>query len=393
MQTEKIENKSRYSPQDHTEPATSTGFRNSISYGDKMGTRKYIHYKPAQIYSKGTKWFVWYSFLDESTGKFKRFRLYEDLNRIKDLKERMYEAKKLKEAVDIWLARGHNPFIEPQTVFYKVWTLNQAINYFKQKIPDMGLRSKSEQNYTSMLSLLSPAFGRYLNVPIEEVNKKVCMAVMAELKKSREWGNTRYNNVLRFARSIFNYFIEHEICDHNPFKDIKPLKETITMHQPFTNTDWERIKQKADPDLLRFINFMYYTGTRPNEARQLKHEHILRDRKILLVPGEISKNKTDGYVPLSDKFLELFPKGSGFIFGTGKNHYGNKFRELRNKLRLPEGFTLYGVKHTRAVHLAEDGASPYAIMQLFRHSSIEVTMDYLRGLGINIGREAAEKAR
>jgi len=114
---------------------------------------------------------------------------------------------------------------------------------------------------------------------------------------------------------------------------------------------------------------------------------------MMLIPGSISKGKKDGYVPVSDAFLNMFTESKGLIFGTSRNVYTTKFLALKRKLKLPEACNLYSIKATRAVHLAEDGVSPYSIQQLFRHSSLDMTQKYLRDLGLSLNREAADKVR
>lgn len=393
MQTKFSNSQIRSRAQEDLKPATVAGFRFLKAYGDKMQTRiKYTHYTPAQIHDKGKKWYVWYSFLSP-TGKMKRIKVYENLNRVKDLKEKREHAELLRKAVDYMLEKGFNPFKTPDLKPVKYWSLLQGINYYKQKIPDLGLRKKTTDSYYSFVEIFSKGFHGIANNSIEEINRNHCFNTLSSLKSERKWGNSTYNNALSFGRMLFSFFNQNGICNHNPFKEIKPLPETKTQNQPFTNEDWETIQKKADPDLKRFILFLYHTGTRPNEARQLKHEHILRERKLLYVPGELSKGKKDGYVPLSERFLELYPQGKGVIFGTVKNHFTLKFTALKRKLKLRDDYTLYSTKHTRVVHMAEDGVSPYELMQFLRHTSLEVTMNYLRGLGLLVGREAADKVR
>lgn len=360
-----------------------------------MGTReKYISYKPAKLYDKGKKWFVYFSFRNPETGRFVRFKYYDILNSIKDLQEKRAFANKMLGAVDHSLNGGFNPFRQKlQLESIRTWTFAEGLNFFKTKIPDMGLRDKSVGNYESMLRMITDASKNIHHIKLEEITKANCLSILSSLKQERNWSNTTYNNVLTFGRVFFSYLINYNLCKENPFKGVKPLKETNTQHQPFTDLDFKKIKDNADPDLLKFILFLYNTGTRPNEARQLKYEHILRDRKMVLIPGDISKGKKDGYVPVSDAFLKMFPEGKGVIFGTSRNVYTAKFTALKRKLKLSDNYTLYSTKHTRAVHLATDGASPYSIMQLFRHSSLEITMKYLRDLGLNVNREAADKVR
>jgi integrase len=375
------------------EPATGAGFSFLNTYGDTMGTKvKYLHYRPAKLYNKGKKWFVWYQYRDPS-GQMKRFKVYEGLNQIKGQEEKKEFGENLVKAVNYCLSKGYNPFTSnPDLKVVKEWSLIQAINYYKQKIPDLGLRLKTMQGYYSFVDQFTSVFAPIGNKPIEEIDRQICANALSKLKRERGWGNTMYNNGLTFGRLMFSYFIQNGICKDNPFKSVKPLQETKTQNQPFSDKDFELIKEKADPELLKFLMFLYHTGTRPNEARQLTYEHILRDRKMLYIPGAMSKGKKDGYVPVSDQFLDMF-YGHGSIFGSSKNKFTLKFTALKRKLKLNDKYTLYSIKATRAVHLAEDGASPYAIMQLFRHSSLDITMHYLRDLGINIGREAADKVR
>lgn len=67
---------------------------------------------------------------------------------------------------------------------------------------------------------------------------------------------------------------------------------------------------------------------------------------------------------------------------TGQNHFANMYKPFKEKFGLGPEHSLYGFKHLRAIHLAQSGASPYDIMRLFRHSSLEQTQIYLKDLGL-----------
>lgn len=381
------ENSSSPSQQAPTEPATKAGFTFLKRYGDYMGTQKFIDYQPAEIY-RGKKWFVYYHFLNPDTGKFQRFRLYQDINRKKG-KDKEEFAELLKKAVNNGLSKGYNPFEgNPLEIAVKNWTVVQGLNYFKQNLPNRGLRKRTEQTYGSVLKFLYGYFPA--QTPIKELSKITVNAVFRKAYLDKKWSNVTFNNYITLTRAIWNYLIEEEVTDNNPIK-VKPLPENITKHKYFSDEIFKKIKEKAPADLLGFIMFLYHTGTRPNEARQLRYENILRDRKLLFIPASISKNKKDDYVPLSDYILTKYNKKSGYIFGTSVNYFGQKWTELKRELELDKDYTLYSIKATRGIHLANDGADPYTIMQLFRHSDLEITMAYLRDLGVNISREAVEK--
>lgn len=57
-----------------------------------------------------TQWFVYYSYLHPETGKYQRFKVCADLNRIKTKKERLAAAHDLKDSLTYLLQGGWNPF-------------------------------------------------------------------------------------------------------------------------------------------------------------------------------------------------------------------------------------------------------------------------------------------
>lgn len=374
-----------------TEPATTAGFRFIKAYGDIMGTRiKHADYRPAKLYDKGKKWFVYYSFRIE--GKMRRFKVYEDLNRVEGEEKRDYARKLITGINHVITKEGFDPRNPPCFIPVKTWTLVQGLNYFKQNLQDRGLRKRTIQSYESVLRMMYESFAPLLQTSINEVKKHQVASILRSTHSKNGWSNSTFNNNLTFIRSIFNYLVEADIMETNPAKSVKPLPQSVSRHKYFDDETFEKIKNNAPEDLLRFIMFLYHTGTRPNEARQLTYDHILRDRKLLFIPSAISKNKKDDYVPLSDYVLKNF-KGTGFIFGVSVNYFSQKFNKLKEKIGLDKNHTLYSIKHTRAIHLAHDGANPYSIMTLFRHSGLDITMAYLKDLGVDINREAADLAR
>ena len=65
-----------------------------------------------------------------------------------------------------------------------------------------------------------------------------------------------------------------------------------------------------------------------------------------------------------------------------------KFREVKKELGLHKDYTLYSTKHTSAMAMAKRNVPPYAMMKFFRHSSLDITMHYLKDLGLDVSREA-----
>lgn len=372
------------------EHSLEAGFRFMAAYGDKENTMNF-NYRKAQI-KRGKKWFIAYSYRNPDTGKFQRFKVYEDINRYKGKEQEDY-AELLMKAINYGLKTGWNPFKKPEIkVAFKSWTLIQGFNFFKQGLEKRGLKKRTVQTYESVLRMFSDEFRPINNDNIREISKSQIKQVLLNAKQKHKWNNTTFNKYLIFLRAIFNYLIDEEsgILEANPANRIKPLPETIVGNKAWTDEEFKLILEKSDPELKRFIMFIYNTGARPSSVAKVHSDDILADRKLLWIPGTQIKDKEGLYIPVSDEFIKEYKK-NGKVFEYEAGYYSEKFLLLRRKLELPESLKLYSVKHTRCCHLAEAGASPYTIMQLFGHSSLEVTMSYMRGLGVNINREAVEK--
>lgn len=365
---------------------TSKGFSFFDKISNVKGT-KYITYRPAKIY-QGKKWFVEYYFRDPETQKFERFKVYENLNRIKDPKEKLEFANQLKDAVNYHLEHGFDPFQEEMKIAVRNWTLVQGLNYFKQNLGNRGLRARSIKLYGSVLKALYKYLAPVLNEDIKKITKHHIQSAFRRGQNEKKWTNSTFNNYITFTRVIFNFLISEEVLTENPCK-VKHLPENFKRHKYFSDEVFNKIKEKAEPELLRFMMFLYHTGTRPNEAVQLKYENIVRDRKLLFVPASISKNRKDGQVPIGDYILENY-KGTGLIFNVPDRHFTRMFSKLKNKLKLDKDSTLYATKHTAAITMAKNKVPMFSMMQFFRHSNLATTESYLRGLGLDLSWVASD---
>jgi integrase len=213
--------------------------------------------------------------------------------------------------------------------------------------------------------------------------------------------------------TIFKWLVKKKRIPLNPLSEIEPKKTIATKNKYYDDATAAKLKalmRDVNPYLLKFFSTIYYTATRPkSETRLLKCKYVLWDRGLLFIPGSISKNKKDDYVPLCNEMIELL-KDMGvdnadpefYIFSSKEqpdskpasaNYFSNQFLPLKRKLGLGEEYTLYGAKHLRAIHLAQDGINPYELMRLFRHSSLDITMNYLRDLGLADNTEIFNKGR
>jgi integrase len=221
-------------------------------------------------------------------------------------------------------------------------------------------------------------------------------------KKEKLMSKKTYNNYIGYLSSIFNFYVRREIIAHNPVTRVERKKAFSGRHVPYLDHEIVDIKKYiqeiGDHQFLLFIQFIYYGFFRPSEElRYLKIDDI-RENTIFIRP-EIAKNDTGQHVripkPLEKLIQEYnlrkYPRNY-YIFSRlgepGPEHVGGDFFYRRNKKVLEHlsldglGKDLYCYKHTGNIRLFLAGADIKTIQQQNRHSTIQQTDIYLKGLGL-----------
>lgn len=389
-----------------------------------MISQLYVHFRPPKIKKTKARWYVeyWYKIppeFREQYGKkvYKRFIVIEDINRYKTDEY----AKLLRDGIHEALKNGFNPFEQEKKVLADPplesveISLNVALDRFEEYIKEKGLRRKTITAYSAVAGLLKEYFltGNKIYKPVSSFTKKDINDFLLDLNRKNKHTSTTFNNLLRVTRVIFNWFIKEEIITKSPALGVEFRPTHVTKHKYYDDKTAALLKAVLKRDrmsLYRFCEFCYYSTLRPmSEALKLQCKHVLFDRKLLFVPASISKNKNDDYVPMSEGLIELLREmkvheapPEFYIFGINSipapkpaspNYYGKPFTKIRDELGLDKNLSIYAFKHTRCIHLAQAGASPYEIMKLLRHKDLSATMSYMRELGVNISTEINDLTR
>lgn len=391
-----------------------------LNQNSDQSVTKFVTYKPPKLIKGKSRWWIQYYYrIPNELGPgptWRKFRVFEDINRYKSDEY----AGALLEAVSQHLANGYNPFkyeIEKIATLpgaQKAPSLEKALNQFQAQCIQKGLRKKTVQSYTTAIELLKKYFlndGNRLYQPPAGLTKQDIKAFLIQGKGWNSWNNNTYNNYLGYINIIFNWMVNEDFIEKNPAGTLERLPVNVSRNTYYDDQKATAIKKlMAGTYISQFCEFIYYTGIRPkSEARLLRVENILLDRMLIYVPGEVSKNRTGDYVPICDELMALLKKmdldqypGHYYLWSisghpaerpAGQNHFATLYKKYKDKLKLGPDYSIYSWKHTRAIDLANAGANPYEIMKLFRHSSLEQTIIYLRGIGCNISQEINDKTK
>jgi len=370
-------------------------------------------------------WFVFYHFQDPATGKMKRFKVYEGINRYKNLSDRLSFAKELQKAIkDLLLIHGFNPFSKDNKMEEELSLVPFAVEtYLKYQANRI-----TESSYSILRSRLT-TFVKYLetkypDIAINKVSTKIILEFLDYLVSSGKVKAGKTVNLYRgFLSGFFNYLLSLEDPDLikiNPVLRIERRKTIKQGNRPYTDKEFDSILAYTNDNniqLNRMIRFIYYSCLRPGkEARlcQIKHIEIHPKGNRILIPALNSKTGRilgeNQYIPLDTFLYEMLDKEMNifsyppdyYIFSTDGtpgphpvniNYWSKPFQKMRQDLGLSPENTLYSAKHTRCCHLFLDGEPFERIRQLTRHSNNAILQDYLKGLGLMISETVTFKSR
>ena len=378
----------------------------------------------------GKKWYVAYSYRipDDLREQYKgkkwiRKKVYEDINVYKSFAY----AKLLRDAVEQALENGYNPFKAKQGLIdddrdnlspHKKWTIQMAVLFFLTKWKDRGLSKNTMIKYERTAKEFV-AWLRKIKLQHDQpdtIRTKHIEAYLDERKREGKWTNRGYNNELEFLNTIFIFLKKNDIIRINPCSDIRKQKTVATKHKFYEENILAKLidtLKKHDPYLYFACQVVYYLCIRSEkELKLFRVGSIFPERKQVLVRGSDSKTSMDRYIPMPDEMLKVFkerkileyptdnyvfsaPHKNKFLpdgipgtvpFGIG--FFSKRFAKIRKKLGLSSNYTIFSMRHTRAVHLKMDGAADQDIMAIFGHTDFATTAKYLRDLGLTVNAES-----
>ena len=203
--------------------------------------------------------------------------------------------------------------------------------------------------------------------------------------------NTSYNTLRRYMLNLCNAALELGMPS-NPMKGIKTRKAKANLNKPFSDvgTMLKEIEQ-FNHNLFLCCLLTYGCLLRPHrEVRELKWEDFSDDLSIIKLSGHRNKSGRNRIVPVPHYVKEELKRGEPQhnIF-TSRNTAPNPdyFKTLWGRFKkvsqlLDKEQTLYSFRHSGAVEIFKRTGSIEKLRSAMGHSSILVSLTYLRGLEV-----------
>ena len=203
--------------------------------------------------------------------------------------------------------------------------------------------------------------------------------------------SSSYNSLRKNLNAIFNKAIELGLKE-NPINSIKKMRVKTTLNKPFKDTA-KILNEIKDYNHNLYLCCLMTFGCllRPHrEIRELSWGDFSNDLGFINLSGNRNKSGRNRIVPVPSYIKDLLTQGESnhnIFSGNAKPLNEDYFKTLwsrfkqRSKL-LEQGQTLYSFRHTGAIEIFKRTGSITKLQKAMGHSSINVSLTYLRGLEV-----------
>ena len=289
--------------------------------------------------------------------------------------QRKKKADELASLVYDYLVKKNYSFAESS----KPFSLDHFDEVIKSKLSEP-LSPKYVSTLESLSKLLREEF---------RLNGSVGVKFTDKLLKSYK-NPTSFNTIRRHLNVLLNH-LKDSGFDANP-TSLKPLKQTERLHKPITNLNEVLEDIRAyNHNLYRCALFSYCCLLRPHrEVRLLKWKDFSDDLKYVSVDGSRVKSKRNRIVPVPEIIINNLSVGQHdhYIFtnssiGFNDDYFKTLWSRYKKRSKIIDReVTLYSFRHTGAIDLFKRTGSITKLQTAMGHSSIKVSLTYLRGLEI-----------
>ena len=256
------------------------------------------------------------------------------------------------------------------------------IEYLKQAL-DTKLSGGYSKKYTDMLSYCY----RLIHKEIQnlQVDSKAIKNIL-----SRYSSGVSYNTLKRHLKALINE-ARSQGMNSDPMDGVLSRKNKAKLHKPFDDVASILNEIKSFNKNLHLCSLLTYGCLlRPHrEIRELCWKDISRGLNEIRLSGDRNKSGRNRIVPIPSyirPFLKKEEHGSvfeGFINPPNPEYFKTLWSRFKKQSKLlKQGQTLYSFRHSGAIKIFKRTGSITKLQKAMGHSSINASLNYLRGLEI-----------
>ncbi len=239
-------------------------------------------------------------------------------------------------------------------------------------------QNRSKSTYDNQL--------RFLKQFIKRVGKAMKVAALKNhhllkwVDAQTGWTSTTKRDAISTVLRMLNWAVEQGHIHRSPISKIKKPKRQ--RREVFYSIEqWNQIRAHVKDGFIDLLDFLWSTGCRPKEARDLEASHVHLDNNVCLMVSNESKGEMPRAIFLTpepksnlERLIKKRPVGKLFL-----NSRGNPWTKDAIKCRLTTisrkvGFRViaygtYGTRHSYATHGLTNGVDSIVLAQLMGHKN------------------------
>jgi integrase len=314
----------------------------------------------------------------------KRYRLFNGSKINSNLFPNSYPVAKRYEIAQLLAAEVFKFITSGLSLQEPLKVINKSdVEYFKLAL-DAKLKGDYSDKYKSMLRFVYDGFLFHLT------DEKITSNDVKSYFNHYALG-VSYNTIKRHLSVLINE-ARNIGMNSNPMEGIKAKKTKAKLHKPYNDIRLILDEIKLFNDNLYLCCLMTYGCLlRPHrEIRELKWSDFSDDLDYIHLSGNRNKSGRNRIVPVPSYVRDILVKGEPHhnIF-SGRQQPLNEdyFKTLWSRFKrvsklLEQDQTLYSFRHSGAIEIFKRTGSITKLQKAMGHSSINVSLTYLRGLEI-----------
>jgi integrase len=314
----------------------------------------------------------------------KRYRLFNGRKINSNLYPNSYPVGKRFEVAQLLAAEVFKFITSGLSIQEPLKVINKSDKQYLKLALDNKLKGEYSDKYKSMLRFVYDGFVSYLTD--ENITSNGVKSYLNQYALG-----VSYNTIKRHLNVLINE-ARNIGMNSNPMESIKAKKTKAKLHKPYKDINLILDEIKLFNDNLYLCCIMTYGCLlRPHrEIRELKWSDFSDDLGYIHLSGNRNKSGKNRIVPVPIYIRQLLVKGQpqhNIFTGTTRPLNEDYFKTLWSRFKkvsklLEQDQTLYSFRHSGAIEIFKRTGSITKLQKAMGHSSINVSLTYLRGLEI-----------
>jgi integrase len=282
---------------------------------------------------------------------------------------------------------------------YKYLTEGGVLKKYKSDTVIIGKQTDRDYLTRALNNKLSGNYSKKYNEMLKHVYRLTIQEMIGDNLTSSNISDIllKYNSGVSYntTRRHLNVLINEAVqlgMNHHPLKNIKSKRAKASLHKPINNAKdlLDEINQ-YNSNLYLCCLLTYGCLLRPHrEIRELTWGDFTSELSYIKLSGGRNKSGRNRIVPVPSYIREIIVRGesSNNIFTSStKPPNPDYFKTLWSRFKrvsklIEQDQTLYSFRHSGAIDIFKRTGSITKLQKAMGHSSINVSLTYLRGLEI-----------